>query len=76
MPEHLMDKLIEPYITTRTKGTGLGLAIVKKIMTDHGGDLKLENNTDMGATITLVFYKNPDSRKETPGNTVRMAYGS
>ena len=76
LPEHLMDKLIEPYITTRAKGTGLGLAIVKKIMTDHGGDLKLENNTDMGATITLVFYKNLLSRKETPGNSVRMAYGS
>ncbi|MBL4800804.1 MAG: PAS domain-containing sensor histidine kinase [Emcibacter sp.] len=76
LPEHLMDKLIEPYITTRTKGTGLGLAIVKKIMTDHGGDLHLENNPDMGAMVTLVFYKNMQSRKEVADNSVRMVYGS
>jgi len=76
LPEHLMDKLIEPYITTRTKGTGLGLAIVKKIMTDHGGDLHLENNPDMGATVTLVFYKNAHFQKDIPDDTVRMVYGS
>lgn len=76
LPEHLMDKLIEPYITTRTKGTGLGLAIVKKIMTDHGGDLCLENNEDIGATVTLVFYKNMHFQKDTSDNGVRMVYGS
>ncbi len=76
LPEHLMDKLIEPYITTRSKGTGLGLAIVKKIMTDHGGDLILENNADQGATVTLVFYKNINFQKNTTENSVRIVYGS
>ena len=32
MPEGMIDRLTEPYVTTRSKGTGLGLAIVKKIM--------------------------------------------
>ncbi|MCK5424341.1 MAG: PAS domain-containing sensor histidine kinase [Emcibacter sp.] len=76
LPEHLIDKLIEPYITTRTKGTGLGLAIVKKIMTDHGGDLHLENNKNIGATVTLVFNKNVHFQNNIPDNSVRMAYGS
>lgn len=76
LPEHLMDKLTEPYITTRTKGTGLGLAIVKKIMMDHGGDLQLENNVDAGATVTLVFPKNVQIKNNIPDNSVRMAYGS
>ena len=76
LPEHLMDKLIEPYITTRAKGTGLGLAIVKKIMTDHGGDLHLENSVDLGATVTLVFYKNVHFQNNIPGNNVRRAYGA
>lgn len=76
LPEHLMDKLIEPYVTTRNKGTGLGLAIVKKIMTDHGGGLHLENNPDMGATVTLVFYKNVHFQNNIPSKNVRMAYGS
>lgn len=42
-PEELLDRLTEPYVTTRVKGTGLGLAIVKKIMEDHNGILELEN---------------------------------
>ena len=32
-----MDRLFEPYVTTKPKGTGLGLAIVKKIIEEHGG---------------------------------------
>lgn len=76
LPERLMDKLTEPYITTRTKGTGLGLAIVKKIMMDHGGDLQLENNAEAGATVTLVFPKNIQIKNNIPDNSVRMAYGS
>lgn len=63
LPGKLMDKLTEPYITTRKKGTGLGLAIVKKIMIDHGGDLILENNRDAGASITLNFPATILSRK-------------
>lgn len=53
-------RLIEPYVTTRTKGTGLGLAIVNKVMEDHGGLLFLEDAPEDegwhgGARIRLVF---------------------
>jgi two-component system nitrogen regulation sensor histidine kinase NtrY len=65
MPEGMIDRLTEPYVTTRSKGTGLGLAIVKKIMKDHGGNLVLENNTDMGASSTLIFRKNKDVEQNT-----------
>ena len=57
MPEEMIDRLTEPYVTTRSKGTGLGLAIVKKIMKDHGGDLILENNKEAGASTTLIFKR-------------------
>ncbi|VAX08113.1 Nitrogen regulation protein NtrY [hydrothermal vent metagenome] len=76
IPEHLIDKLVEPYVTTRAKGTGLGLAIVKKIMMDHGGELLMENNSGLGATITLIFNKNAHIQKSAPDDTVRMMYGS
>jgi two-component system nitrogen regulation sensor histidine kinase NtrY len=42
-------------VTTRAKGTGLGLAIVKKIMEDHAGELRLEDNAGGGARVQLVF---------------------
>ncbi|MBE9563348.1 MAG: HAMP domain-containing protein, partial [Proteobacteria bacterium] len=35
--DSLMDKIFEPYVTTKAKGTGLGLAIVKKIIDEHNG---------------------------------------
>jgi two-component system nitrogen regulation sensor histidine kinase NtrY len=54
-PRELMDRLTEPYVTTRVKGTGLGLAIVKKIMEDHGGDLVLEDRAEGGARAELVL---------------------
>lgn len=53
-PEELIDRLTEPYVTTRAKGTGLGLAIVKKIMEDHEVSINLDNNQE-GAFVRLVF---------------------
>lgn len=55
LPEDKLEKLTEPYVTTREKGTGLGLAIVKKIVEDHKGSMSLANQPSGGACITLTF---------------------
>lgn len=54
-PLEKMQKLLEPYVTTRARGTGLGLAIVKKTMDDHKAGLFLENNPQGGACVRLIF---------------------
>ncbi len=41
LPDKNRGRLVEPYMTTRTKGTGLGLAIVQRITEHHGGKLRL-----------------------------------
>ncbi|MCC6468377.1 MAG: PAS domain-containing sensor histidine kinase [Alphaproteobacteria bacterium] len=55
LPAEGRERLTEPYVTTRSKGTGLGLAIVKKIMEDHGGEIRLDDNPTGGSVVTLEF---------------------
>ncbi len=49
------DKLVEPYVTTRTKGTGLGLAIVRRVVEDHGGSLVLSDAPAPGPGAMVRF---------------------
>ena len=53
IPETLLERVFEPYVTSKTKGTGLGLAIVKKIVEEHGGSIHIENMP--GACITILL---------------------
>lgn len=50
---NVIDRLFEPYVTSKEKGTGLGLAIVKKIADEHGGMLLATNRPAGGACVTL-----------------------
>ncbi len=54
-PLDLIAHAFEPYVTTKAHGTGLGLAIVKKMIEEHHGQIKIENNQTGGACITIVL---------------------
>ena len=54
-PEHLMIRVFEPYMTTKSKGTGLGLPIVKKIVEEHGGSIMIENRVSGGTCVSIEF---------------------
>ena len=43
LPKQNRTRLLEPYVTTRSKGTGLGLAIVHKIVEQHRGTIELDD---------------------------------
>ncbi|HEY9593150.1 MAG TPA: ATP-binding protein [Spirochaetia bacterium] len=55
IPEEIMDKIFEPYFTTKPFGTGLGLTIVFKIMKEHFGDISVNSRVGEGTTVTLAF---------------------
>jgi len=49
------ERIVEPYMTTRSRGTGLGLAIVKKIVEEHFGTMTFADRAGGGARVTLCF---------------------
>ncbi len=59
-PEHI-DRLFEPFFTTKTgsdgeePGNGLGLALCKQIITEMGGDIRVESTLGHGATFHLAL---------------------
>ena len=53
IPEEHVDKVFEPYFTTKRSGTGLGLATVKKVVEEHQGRISIESGPEKGTTLTL-----------------------
>jgi PAS domain S-box-containing protein len=47
------EKLFLPYFTTKSRGTGLGLAIVNHIVSEHRGQIRVENNVPSGARFIV-----------------------
>lgn len=52
------DRILEPYITSRSSGSGLGLAIVKKIVEEHCAEIRFSDAQNGGAKVTIIFAKN------------------
>jgi signal transduction histidine kinase len=53
IPADAVEKIFEPFYTTRDKGTGLGLAIVFNTIKKHGGDINVESAEGKGTTFTM-----------------------
>ena len=47
------DKLFLPHFSTRDRGTGLGLAIAARIIAEHGGGIRVEDNSPVGSRFIL-----------------------
>jgi nitrogen fixation/metabolism regulation signal transduction histidine kinase len=47
------EKLFLPYFSTKRRGTGLGLAIVSRIIEDHRGSIRVEENSPVGARFIV-----------------------
>ena len=51
--QELKEKLFLPYFSTKKRGTGLGLAIVNRIVADHRGSIRVEENSPVGAKFIV-----------------------
>ncbi|MED5460973.1 MAG: ATP-binding protein, partial [Pseudomonadota bacterium] len=57
-----LDRVFDPYVTTKPKGTGLGLAIVKKLVEEHAGTIDAVNRDEGGAIIRIQLPVNEIAR--------------
>jgi two-component system, NtrC family, sensor histidine kinase HydH len=59
IPVGLLDKIWDPFFTTKDKGTGLGLGIVKNIIQSHGGGIRIGNRAPQGVSVTVELPVSP-----------------
>ena len=55
VPPELREQIFNPFFTSKKEGVGLGLSIVVKIVDDHRGTLRLEENNPRGARFHVFF---------------------
>jgi PAS domain S-box-containing protein len=55
IPQEHMDKIFNPFFTTKDQGAGLGLAMTKKIVEQAGGRVHLASAPGAGTTVTLLL---------------------
>jgi two-component system nitrogen regulation sensor histidine kinase NtrY len=56
----LKEKLFLPYFSTRKRGTGLGLAIVSRVIEEHHGSIRVEENKPVGARFIVELPVVPE----------------
>ncbi len=55
IPDDIMDKVFEAFVSSKSSGTGLGLALTQQIIEDHGGSISVANSEGGGAVFTIVL---------------------
>ncbi len=55
MPKDIIDKIFQPFFTTKSKGTGLGLAVVQRVTERHKGKLEVKSEVGKGSSFFIYI---------------------
>lgn len=61
MDELLLEKIFNPFFTTKLKGTGLGLVVVSKLIEENNGKIYIESQLNKGTKISILL---PEYRRD------------
>ncbi len=59
-----LEKVFDPFFTTREEGTGLGLSICRQIVEQHGGTINIESELGAGARV-VVLLPHPEAARKS-----------
>lgn len=72
IPDDCLDRIFEPFFTSKERGLGLGLSICRSIMLEHRGTLAARNNPGGGATLILTLPAAHPMRQPASGDTTTL----
>jgi PAS domain S-box-containing protein len=69
IPEEHLQRIFDPYFTTKQKGSGLGLSIVHSVIRNHSGNITVESRLGVGTTFIIYLPASTEKvvRKELKG---------
>jgi len=70
MPPQILERIGQPFFTTKEEGTGLGLSIAQRVINRHGGKMKFESTPQVGTTVTVSL---PVAGPESPAQQTSQA---
>ena len=76
IPPDILNRIFDPYFTTKSQGTGLGLAMVLKVTEAHGGSVRITSETagpKRGTVVHFVLPATPEAVEELAREEERSA---
>jgi signal transduction histidine kinase len=76
IPQPVLERIFEPFVTSKEHGTGLGLAVSHRIALEHRGTLLAANRVEGGAVFTVELPLSKTGSAEPQPDRVELALGS